>query len=171
MNNEFTDVPGYEGLYIADKNGRIFKLMQQGTHGKGYKVISLTNDKGQSEQQLVHRVIAKTFLSNPSNKPHINHRNGKKDDNRVDNLEWATASENRQHAFDIGLQKVAKGKYNHNYGKRGELCACSKIILDTQSGIFYFGVKDAAISRNLKPANLYGKLTGNIKNDTPLIYV
>ncbi|WJJ57338.1 HNH homing endonuclease [Escherichia phage 4E8] len=50
-----------------------------------------------------HRLIATFFIPNPENKPQINHKNGVKSDNRIENLEWADASENVQHSFDTGL--------------------------------------------------------------------
>lgn len=60
----------------------------------------------------LHRLIAACFIDNPDNKPEVNHKNGIKDDNRLDNLEWVTASENVKHAFDIGL-KTQKGSANN----------------------------------------------------------
>lgn len=61
----------------------------------------------------VHRLVAQAFIKNPKNKPTVNHINGIKADNKLDNLEWATNSENSQHSFDIGLQKGRKGEKHH----------------------------------------------------------
>jgi hypothetical protein len=59
----------------------------------------------------VHRLVAIAFIPNPENKPCINHKDGDKFDNAVQNLEWASYSENNQHAFDTHL-KSAKGEAN-----------------------------------------------------------
>lgn len=65
---------------------------------------------GAAKNFSVHRLIAWTFIPNPENKEHVNHKNGVKTDNRVENLEWATCSENSQHSFRVlGRQSPTKG--------------------------------------------------------------
>lgn len=58
----------------------------------------------------IHRAVAETFIPNPENKPTVNHKDGNKLNNNVNNLEWATYSENTQHAFDTGLAKAVSGE-------------------------------------------------------------
>lgn len=75
---------------------------------RGY--LSVTLDTGVKRQPLlVHRLVAQAFIPNPENKPEVNHINGDKTDNRVENLEWVTHSENMRHAYVTGLKKNAQG--------------------------------------------------------------
>lgn len=78
----------------------------------GYLKVFLSDGKGNQKQQSVHRLVAQAFIPNPSGKLTINHKDGNKTNNSVDNLEWSTYSENIRHAFDSGLNKwsPAKGK-------------------------------------------------------------
>ena len=71
--------------------------------GYGYLQVGLTKDTKQTRYG-VHRLVAIAFIPNPENKPQVNHINGIKTDNSLENLEWATRSENCKHSFTIGLQ-------------------------------------------------------------------
>lgn len=73
---------------------------QIATNTIGYKNARLWND-GVEHTIGVHVLVARSFIPNPDNKPDVNHINGVRDDNRVENLEWCTASENARHAIDI----------------------------------------------------------------------
>ncbi|HDX9500157.1 TPA: HNH endonuclease [Bacillus thuringiensis] len=76
----------------------------------GYKVIGLYC-KGKQKMYKVHRLVALAFIPNPENKNIINHINGDKTNNFVENLEWTTQKENIRHAFDAGLSKQGNIHY------------------------------------------------------------
>lgn len=79
----------------------------------GYFTVNLYKDKKVKVCRL-HRIFANAFIPNPHNKPMINHINGIKTDNRIENLEWVTAKENINHAHRTGLAIVRKGEESRN---------------------------------------------------------
>src|SRR5690625_230685 len=86
----------------------------------GYRIVNL-KIKSKSHKRRVHRLVASSFNDNPENKPQVNHINGIKDDNRHENLQWVTLSENRQHAYDTGLQNSkSRQGVNSNFAKLTE---------------------------------------------------
>jgi hypothetical protein len=98
----------YEGYFVTEQ-GDVFstkynsiKKLKPSNNGTGYIKIGLSNNN-KVKQMLVHRLIAETFIPNPKNKCDVNHKNGLKTDNRVENLEWVTPKENMDHAISIGL--------------------------------------------------------------------
>jgi hypothetical protein len=86
-------------------------IMKQKIAIDGYKTVSLSNVK--KKQMKVHRLMAIAFLPNPENKPQVNHKNGIKTYNILENLEWCTCRENIQHAFDNWLMPNHNWKNNH----------------------------------------------------------
>ncbi len=120
------DIVGYEGLYYVTDTGQVFSYtrevynpatrktyircgceLSQETTKTGYKRVIVSKD-GKTRKLSVHRLVAELFIPNPENKPQVNHKDGNKANNHVSNLEWTTASENTQHAFDTGLAVANK---------------------------------------------------------------
>lgn len=110
MNNEWKPVVGYEGFYEISDNGEIKsliknRLLKPCIHKKGYLVVTLT--KGNAHKHYyVHRLVAAAFIPNIDNKEQVNHIDGNKHNNCVENLEWCNDAENRMHAYKNGLRKM-----------------------------------------------------------------
>ena len=83
----------------------------------GYLMFSLHFGDGSRTTAKIHRLVAQAFIPNPLNKPEVNHIDGNKQNNRVDNLEWVSGSENITHAFRIGLRQAPAEGENHQWCK------------------------------------------------------
>lgn len=137
---EWRDVSGYEGLYKVSNFGRIKSLYRQesNTHNgilkfrkekirltlnshNGYKRISLFKNL-KSKNYPLHRLVAIAFIDNPENKSFINHKDGIKTNNFVNNLEWCTISENQIHAY-----RILKRKFGWS-GEKGGMLIVAKSI-------------------------------------------
>lgn len=159
MEEIWKDIEGYEGLYQVSNLGRVKSLSREiiRQDGNNYRsretIMSLQCEKlgyiavtlqkeGFRKTLKVHRLVALAFIPNPNEKKEVNHVNGIKEDNRVDNLEWCTRSENIQHSFDTGLQIGLKG-VNHG---------CSKLT-EEQVRLIKYDLKDIP---QRKIAKLFG---------------
>ncbi len=94
------------------KGHGLTKIMSPSKDARGYLRTMLKRNDGVTHTIKVHRIIASTFILNPKNKSSVNHKNGIKDDNRVENLEWSTHIENMKHAKEHGLMWKPKGEKN-----------------------------------------------------------
>lgn len=96
-------IPHYEGRYLVSNQGRIFSLLKNRimsvSQNKGYLSIRLVGSDGKRRGEAVHRLVALAFLDNPEHKPEVNHINGIRSDNRVENLEWVSRRENTEHRW------------------------------------------------------------------------
>jgi exopolyphosphatase/pppGpp-phosphohydrolase len=113
-------IESYGEDYSVSKKGEVYshragKFLKPMRHNYGYRYVSLCKD-GKRSNFLIHRLVAIAFIPNPENKRTVNHKNGDKTDNSLNNLEWNTYSENHIHAHKNGL--------NCN---KGENCGMSKL--------------------------------------------
>lgn len=155
-------VKGFEGLYELSETGIVRSLqrkVQQGTrtikpqqlkpriNNCGYLNVRLSKE-GRKVIKYLHVLLAEAFIPNPDYKKEVNHKDGNKLNNDLDNLEWMTHAENVQHAYDKGL-----------------IILKTKPVIDTCTGKIFISVKVAAIVYNIKYGTLRNYLSGNIKNN------
>jgi hypothetical protein len=120
----------------------------------GYTRVTL-HMEGRKRQDKVHRLVAEAWFGLPKGMT-VNHKNGVKTDNRAENLEYCTMSENLNHAWTTGLRDYPR--------------AAERKVIDTSTGVIYSRVTDAAAAFNLKRSTLTMKLNGSNRNETPLKY-
>src|SRR3990167_657246 len=122
---EWLDIKGYEGKYQVNRAGQVRsldrivrgrngfprpvkgKLLKPSMVSNGYVRISLNHNK---DNRMIHRIVAEAFIPNPENKRCVNHIDGDKQNNRLDNLEWATYQENEQWSWSHLGKKVSQHK-------------------------------------------------------------
>ena len=152
MIEEFRFVEGFENLYSVSNQGKIVKHaykidcirsgkcitlkykeheLQGSITSSGYVTVELTNKDGIETYHYLHRFVAEAFIPNPNNLPQVNHKDGNKQNNCVDNLEWVTSRENIQHSIvnNLGTGGGYKKKHhimrldtNYIYSSIGEVC-------------------------------------------------
>lgn len=139
------------GEYHVSNHGRVKSLkfgkeriLKPSFCKRGYLQVGIVWQNKQKTTKI-HKLVAKAFIQNPQNKLEINHKNGIKTDNNVENLEWVTRSENIQHAWDTGLfenkrQSLIKATRIHK----------SKPVIDLYTDIIYESLSEACRLLNLK---------------------
>ena len=159
-------IKGFPNYYITDsgdvysrsykQTGRIKKI-QQYKNWKGYMSVALSNHTGRT--QMVHRLIAQAFIPNPENKPQINHKNGIKTDNRIENLEWVTALENIRHSIEV-LHRTRNIDGTRKRNKR------TQKILQIKDGKIvaeYWGANEAQRATGVYATNIIACCKGKLK--------
>lgn len=108
MNEIWKSITAYGGKYEVSNKGNVRNqkgaLLKPFPIHQGYLVVDLCH-MGKKTHKRLNRLVAESFIPNPDKKTEVNHKNGNKMDNRAENLEWTTKSENMIHAYQTGLQK------------------------------------------------------------------
>jgi hypothetical protein len=116
------DFNGYEISNFGNVRGKDRFSGKRSSIVKGKELKQIVNKRGYPETRfrkngthfrVIHRLVAKAFIPNPDNKSQVNHIDGNKLNNRVDNLEWVSNSENQKHAYSLGLQPSRAGENNN----------------------------------------------------------
>lgn len=97
-----------DGTYIVDIEGNIYRKLIPNKSVTGYLRIGLRDKRNSRHWYGVHRIVAKAFIKPDPNRPYVNHIDGNKLNNRIDNLEWCTQSENAIHAFKMNLRRPTR---------------------------------------------------------------
>ena len=111
---EWRSIKDYEGYYEVSNKGRVrskYRILKPQLQANGYYSVRLSKNNI-VQMKRVHRLVAETFIANPCNRNQVNHIDGNKLNNNVENLEWVTPSENTQHSYDNNLQKKPVGVLN-----------------------------------------------------------
>ena len=123
------DIEGYEGLYKVSNFGRVKSLkygkeriLKPVKNGCGYIFVNLCKNR-EMNHYFVHRLVAKSFISNPQNLPEVNHLDENKENNRVENLEWC------DHKYNINF-----GTHNKRSGEKRTNGKLSKTVLQYSKG-------------------------------------
>lgn len=149
---DYKDIPGYEGYYQAGTDGSVRSITKEvrqhsgSTQTKTGKILRPAKDRigylncalskcNNLASYKVHRLVALAHIENPNHLPEINHKNGIKTDNRVDNLEWCNRSQNIQHAIKHKLLVFKKGADNAQSKFTQEQRA--EIVSLMKSGVHY----------------------------------
>lgn len=168
MQEIWKDIKGYEGLYqvsnlgnvrsLCFKNSNKIKLLKTSPTNCGYYKVQLYKN-GIPKMHYVHRLVAKSFIENPLLKPEVNHLDGNKSNNKVNNLEWATDKENQDHATDTGLRAISPMK-----GRTGALNPNSRAVIqrDMDGNFIRYWSSISLASQGLgcSPSTISGCLCG-----------
>ena len=150
-------------FYISNlgnvKNSETNVVYTQYKGSSGYNQVSL-NINGKKKSFMVHRLVALSFIPNQLNKPQVNHIDGNKTNNKVENLEWVTGKENMQHALDLGIFKRYNNQtYKNKFGADHNRSV--KLICD---GKIYNGYSEASRLTGLHTSTVHW----GVKKDKPV---
>lgn len=175
------DIKGYEGYYQASNLGNIKSMkrsivfysknlvptirhydetiLKPRFNLKKYNYVTL-NKNGKPVNKYIHRLVAYCFIKNELNKSDVNHIDGNKSNNNVNNLEWNTRIENMTHAHKNNLMRYAKGNSVN-----------CKLVIDFNTGVYYDSLSDLCRLYKYPITTISSMLNGRKENKTSFMYV
>ena len=162
MKETWKIIKGYVDYQISTK-GRVnsmkhfnCKILKQSKNKGGYYHVNLYENKIKKNIDI-HRLVAQAFIPNPDNKPCVNHIDGNKQNNHIDNLEWVTCLENHKHAWKIGLKNS-----KHNQGIKHYFSKLTENEVLTIHGLYLSGMKQKQIAKtyNINQQNVSSIING-----------
>lgn len=166
MKEIWKDIEDYEGLYQVSNLGRVKSLDRKVNHIFGERIVKgiilkhsettnynavMLNKEGIVRKVNIHRLVAKSFIANPQNKATVNHIDGNKRNNRVDNLEWVTQSENVKHSYAMGLANIDGENHPSNKLTEADVRVIKQMLKD--------GVKNCEIHKIFKSVVCAGTIS------------
>lgn len=167
MNKEvWKSITGFKGLYMVSNYGRVKRIHRGNRTRIGnilkpqkrgmYLKVTLYDSQHRPHVFSVHRLVAQEFHRNRFDKPQVNHIDGNKYNNRADNLEWATSSENNKHACILYPKKGLKGSMiASEINKQKVRCV--------ESGTIYESIRDAGIKTDTNETSICHVCRGKYK--------
>lgn len=179
MEEIWKDIEGYEGLYQVSNLGRVKSLDRKRWNGKvygkwkgrfitirkdvkGYCTVKL-NKNGKGKTKLVHRLVAESFIKKEREEYEVNHIDGNKCNNNVDNLEWCSHSYNAKHAWDTGLNKYTEKRHEimkNNHYRKGMPSEKRKKVKCIETGVVFNSIAEAAEKLSLQRSKISNVING-----------
>lgn len=157
-------ISGFEGKYEVSLDGQVrntqtLLVLKHKKAGAGYSQVCL----GAGNYRYVHRLVAQAYVSNPHEFTQVNHLDGNKQNNAVENLEWCSPKQNSKHAYDTGL---LDGTASKNPKRGAEHPRARSVVMLSDSGhirITYHTITSASNESGIDYSSIHGALNGKFK--------
>lgn len=152
--------PKYEVSEFGDVRNAMTGVTLKPQYSNGYLHVTLCGVNGH-HQKSVHRIVATEFIDNPLGYNTVNHIDGVKTNNRVDNLEWCTQSDNMKHAYRTGLQRPISDQISYSLGRAAE--KRKRPVRNVETGRRYDSIIECAKAENICHSAVSAHLAGKTK--------